>query len=82
MDILEQCDSLIRVDRDTCPDDACVGIADGWGERAGAAALTVGLIFCRLFDQAKSRKKTLRARATPTVGADGLEKCEKESILS
>ncbi len=34
---------------DTCYDDACVGDADGWGERACAVALTVGLIFCRLF---------------------------------
>ncbi len=41
----------------SCPDDACGGNADGWGGRDGAAALTVGLIFCRLFDQAKSRKK-------------------------
>jgi hypothetical protein len=52
----------------SCPDAACEGNADGWGERAGAAALTVGLIFCRLFHQGKSRKKTLRARAMPTVG--------------
>ena len=29
----------------------------GWGERACAVALTVGLIFCTLFDQAKSVKK-------------------------
>ena len=32
-----------------CPDDACGGLADGWGERACAAALTVGLIFWFLF---------------------------------
>ena len=38
---------------------ACVGKADGWGVRACAVALTVGLIFWLLFDQAKSnRKKT------------------------
>jgi hypothetical protein len=35
-------------------DDACVGLADGWGEHACAAALTVGLIFCTLFHQGKS----------------------------
>ena len=34
--------------------DACVGKADGWGERACAAALTVGLIFWILFYQEKS----------------------------
>ena len=28
-----------------------LGIADGWGVRACAAALTVGLIFWLLFDQ-------------------------------
>ena len=39
------------------PDVACVGIADGWGERASAAALTVGLIFCTLFYPEKSVRK-------------------------
>ena len=33
---------------------ACEGKADGWGERACAAALTVGLIFWILFYQEKS----------------------------
>ena len=42
-----------------CPYDVCVGNADGWGVRACAVALTVGLIFCRLFYQGKSRKKIL-----------------------
>jgi hypothetical protein len=37
--------------------DACGGHADGWGEHACAAALTVGLIFLLLFDQAKSNRK-------------------------
>ena len=30
---------------DSCHVGACVGKADGWGERACAAALSVGLIF-------------------------------------
>lgn len=35
----------------------CVDRADGWGERASAAALTVGLIFWLLFYQEKSNGK-------------------------
>ena len=42
---------------DCRPDAACGGFADGWGVRACAAALTVGLIFCQLFHQGKSWKK-------------------------
>ena len=38
-------------------DAACGGLSDGLGVRACAVALTVGLIFCRLFHQGKSRKK-------------------------
>ena len=49
-----------------CPDDACGGNADGWGVRDGAAALTVGLIFCALFYHREKCKITLRAGATPT----------------
>ena len=37
-------------------DVACGGKADGWGVRACAAALTVGLIFCRLFHQVHIEK--------------------------
>jgi len=33
------------------------GNGDGWGERARAAALTVGLIFCTLFHQGKSARE-------------------------
>ena len=42
---------------DKCHDAACVDRADGWGERASAAALTVGLIFWLLFYQEKSNGK-------------------------
>ena len=42
-----------------CPDDACEGYADGWGVRACAVALTVGLIFWSLFYQEKSDRRKL-----------------------
>jgi hypothetical protein len=47
-----------------CPDAACEGNADGWGERDGAAALTVGLIFCAIFHQGKRRKNTCSRQKT------------------
>jgi len=40
-------------------DAACGSRADGWGVRACAAALTVGLIFCTLFHQGKSVRKNV-----------------------
>jgi len=42
-----------------CPDAACEGNADGWGERAGAAALTVGLIFWFLFHHREKEQKNV-----------------------
>ncbi len=52
-------------------DDACGGKADGWGEQACAAALTVGLIFWLLFDQAKSDRGSGSAELP---GSKGLQK--------
>ena len=49
-----------------CYDDACGGHADGWGVRACAVALTVGLIFCTLFHQGKSVRKKVGKDLLPT----------------
>ena len=47
----------ILISLDPCHDAACEGNDDGWGERDGAVALTVGLIFCALFYHREKCKK-------------------------
>ena len=44
---MNRCDNFF--DKMLSYGDACVGNADGWGVRACAVALTVGLIFWLLF---------------------------------
>ena len=46
-------------------DAACGSRADGWGVRACAVALTVGLIFCTLFDHSEKCEEGL---LTPDCG--------------
>ena len=53
--------------------DACGGKADGWGEQACAAALTVGLIFWLLFDQAKSNRKKAFSKMEVPVEVLGIK---------
>ena len=49
-------DSQLTIDL-TCHDDACEDKADGWGERAYAAALTVGKDLCTLSIPGKCEEK-------------------------
>ena len=53
-----------------------LGIADGWGVQACAAALTVGLIFCQLFYQEKSWKRKVGLIFCTLF--DHSEKCEEK----